>query len=152
MFVTHDNEEALSIADRIAVMIRGEIRQAGTPFDVYVNPGDGEVAELVGEINVLPAEIRDHRAASVVGDVETDGMPDGPCRVLVRPESVGILPDEHGQAVVVDVAYFGHDQLIRCEADGAAQVIVRIMGPGPSVAPGDRVRLTLAGPAVALPS
>lgn len=151
VFVTHDNEEALSIADRIAVMVRGEIRQAGTPFEVYANPVDREVAELVGDINGLPAEVRDHVAMSVVGEVDARDLPDGPCRVLVRPEAVGILPDERGQAVVVDVAYFGHDQLIRCATD-AHEVVVRIMGPGPSVVPGDRVRLSLAGPALALPA
>jgi iron(III) transport system ATP-binding protein len=151
VFVTHDNEEALSIADRIAVMIRGRIRQSGTPAELYEHPVDGEVAELVGDVNVLHGTVREHRAECSLGALPAPGLLDGPCRVLIRPEDVAIERDDLGAGVVLDVAYFGHDQLIRCTTrrDGQ-EIAVRVIGAGPNVAPGDRVRLRLAGNAQAV--
>jgi iron(III) transport system ATP-binding protein len=152
VFVTHDNEEALSMADDVAVMLNGEIRQTGTPYEIYGNPADDEVAELVGEINVLAGVVRSYRASSPVGEIPAPGLADGPCRVLVRPESVGIEVDTGGAASIVRIEFFGHDQLIRCAIDGSGdEVLVRVNGTGPNLTAGDRVRLRLAGPASALP-
>jgi len=151
VFVTHDNEEALSIADHVAVMLDGRVRQVGTPSSVYAEPVDGEVAELVGETNLLSGSVRDHRASSPIGEVAATGLPDGPCRILIRPEAIGIQPDDAGAAVVLDVEYYGHDELIRCAADGQ-EIVVRVVGAGPPIAAGDRVRLRMVGAAQALPA
>ncbi|HEX6331865.1 MAG TPA: ABC transporter ATP-binding protein [Actinomycetota bacterium] len=152
VFVTHDNEEALSIADHVAVMLDGRIRQVGTPSSVYAHPVDGEVAELVGEMNLLPGSVRDRRASTAFAEVAAS-LPDGPCYVLIRPEDIGIDPDPAGPAVVVDVEYYGHDELIRCSIGPSEQeVMVRVVGTGPRLVPGDRVRLRLVGAARALPA
>jgi iron(III) transport system ATP-binding protein len=150
VFVTHDNEEALSIADHVAVMLDGRIRQVGTPSAIYAEPVDGEVAELVGETNLLSGSVRDRRASSPVGEVAAADLPDGPCRILIRPEAIGIEPAAAGTAVVLEVEYYGHDELIRCSA-GGQEIVVRVVGAGPPLAPGDRVHLRLAGAARALP-
>src|SRR5262249_11242089 len=63
IFVTHDQSEALSLSDRLAVMSHGEIRQAGTPEEIYANPADRFVASFIGDVNVIPA-----RVESVHGD------------------------------------------------------------------------------------
>jgi iron(III) transport system ATP-binding protein len=152
VFVTHDNEEALSIADTVAVMLDGEIRQTGTPAQVYGDPVDVEVAELVGEINVLAGTVRDRRASTAFFDVTAPELEDGPCHLLVRPEAVEILADEAGAASVVDVQYFGHDQLIRCALGTGDELTVRVNGAGAPLGVGDRVRVRLSGAATAVPA
>jgi iron(III) transport system ATP-binding protein len=153
VFVTHDNEEALSIADRVAVMLHGEIRQSGAPAEVYGSPVDDEVAAMVGDTNVLAGDVFDHRATTTIGEVPAPRLPDGPCRVLIRPESFRIERDERGTATVLDVTYFGHDELIRCAiGDSTDEVLVRVVGAGPEIARGDRVHLRVDGPALALPA
>ena len=57
VFVTHDQDEALSLAERVAVMIEGRVHQAGTPREVYLAPADRAVAEFMGEANFLPGEV-----------------------------------------------------------------------------------------------
>ncbi|HSJ51054.1 MAG TPA: ABC transporter ATP-binding protein, partial [Actinomycetota bacterium] len=153
VFVTHDNEEALSIADHVAVMLDGRIRQVGTPSSIYAEPVDGEVAELLGETNLLAGSVRGGRATMPLGEVSAGRLPDGPCLVLIRPEDIGIERDRDGSGLVVDVEYFGHDQLIRCSLGSPEQqVVVRVVGAGPRLAAGDRVRLRLVGSAQALPA
>ena len=68
ILVTHDQEEALSISDRIAVMEAGRIRQTGTPLDVYARPADSFVADFVGIANFVPAIVREVNPDSVVLD------------------------------------------------------------------------------------
>jgi iron(III) transport system ATP-binding protein len=150
VLVTHDQEEALSVADRVAVMLHGQVRQTGTPFEVYASPADGRVARLLGDANLLPATARDGRVAFAFGDVQAS-VPDGPCEVLVRPESLRAVPDETGSGRVVHVEFYGHDQLVRCDLADGVGVDVRLIGPHPELVPGACVRLELAGPAIALP-
>jgi iron(III) transport system ATP-binding protein len=150
VLVTHDQEEALSIADRVAVMLHGGVRQVGTPFGLYAAPADGRVARLLGEANLLPAVARGGRVAFALGDVDAS-LPDGPCEVLVRPESLRAVADPTGSAHVTHVEFFGHDQLVRCDlADGIA-LDVRLIGPHPELTPGATVRLELLGAALPLP-
>ena len=118
VFVTHDQEEALSIADRIAVMVEGTVRQTATPFEIYTAPRDAQVARLVGQANLVAAVVTNGRASSPFGEVPAPGIPDGPCELLVRPESVAIVADPAGADHVVDVEFYGHDQLIRCRLAG----------------------------------
>src|SRR5262249_6325855 len=57
IFVTHDQSEALSLSDRLAVMAEGQIRQVGTPQEIYTNPADRFVASFIGDVNVIPARV-----------------------------------------------------------------------------------------------
>jgi iron(III) transport system ATP-binding protein len=151
VLVTHDQEEALSVADRVAVMRAGRVLQVGTPYELYSAPVDGFVARLVGDANVLEAAAAGGRVSFALGEVDA-AVPDGACEVLVRPESLRAIPDEAGTAVVTRVEFYGHDQLVRCELAGTGGLDVRLIGPHPELAPGTTVRLELTGPAVALPA
>jgi iron(III) transport system ATP-binding protein len=99
VYVTHDQKEALSIADRLAVMFAGRVAQIGTPEDVYRRPGSAEIADFLGETNFLDATIRasaDGRRtlSTALGDLSAavpDGAPDsGACRIAIRPEALVI--------------------------------------------------------------
>src|SRR3954466_9031724 len=79
ILVTHDQEEALSISDRIAVLNAGRIRQTGTPYEVYTQPVDGFVADFLGIANFLPATVMDASAGSVlldtpIGNLRTESI------------------------------------------------------------------------------
>jgi len=111
VYVTHDQEEALSISDRVVVMRRAEIEQIGTPEDVYTQPKTYFVATFVGTINEFPGVLRDARRGMVESDTGswrlsvppvTDGsLQDGdPVLVLIRPEV--ITASALGEAVVDD--------------------------------------------------
>src|SRR4051794_35597262 len=98
LFVTHDQEEALAIADRVGVMNGGKIEQLAGPVDVYSRPATPFVAEFVGLSNRLPAVV-DGTDADVLGvrmPLVERGFPNGPAIALVRPEAVGLSPVADG--------------------------------------------------------
>jgi putative spermidine/putrescine transport system ATP-binding protein len=101
LFVTHDQEEALAIADRVGVMRDGRIEQLGSPTDVYSRPATPFVAEFVGLSNRLPGEATGSGTVVVRGAtlplVDTD-MPAGPVLALVRPEAVTVAAGESAEA------------------------------------------------------
>jgi iron(III) transport system ATP-binding protein len=91
ILVTHDQAEALSFADQVAVMFEGRLAQAGRPLDLYLKPRDAAVATLLGESIVLPAQLAEGRAACVLGSVAVeDPARRGPARIMLRPEQVQI--------------------------------------------------------------
>lgn len=104
VFVTHDQDEALSMSDQVVVMEGGVIRQIGTPVEVYENPADLFVADFVGTANILEATVLE--ADGTTARVRLDGMAEplhvpcaerriGPAHVTIRPEAVHIMqPDE----------------------------------------------------------
>jgi hypothetical protein len=97
----------------------------------------------VGQANLVKAVVANGRASSPFGDVPAPGMPDGPCELLVRPESVEIVADPSGAGRVVDVEFYGHDQLIRCRLAGGEELSVRLIGPHPDLVAGTAVALAL---------
>ncbi len=101
IMVTHDQEEALSIADRIVVMNHGVIEQVGTPMDIYREPASPFVADFVGKVNVLPARVAggELRLGSLC--IPCDGA-DRDARVYLRPEDVLARPIKDGDAHVFD--------------------------------------------------
>jgi iron(III) transport system ATP-binding protein len=121
LLVTHDQEEALSLADRIVMMRAGRIEQEGTPDAVYTRPATRWVAEFLGDADVLPGTVHDGRVECELGDFdvtdEVGASGAGAVEVVVRPEFLSIEPagDDSTGAVtgtVVSRAYFGHDQLV----------------------------------------
>jgi iron(III) transport system ATP-binding protein len=149
LFVTHDQAEALSIAERVAVMRDGRIEQVGAPEAVYSRPASRWVAGFVGEVEVMPAESRDGRVHYELGSLSVDPGIAGPVDVLVRPESIAIGvsgPRDAAEAVVVDRRYYGHDQLVHLELGSGRQIRCRRFG-FPAWHPGDRVRVWVDGPA-----
>jgi iron(III) transport system ATP-binding protein len=103
IMVTHDQEEALSVADRIVVMNHGRIEQIGAPLEVYREPASPFVADFVGKVNVLPGQVREGllRAGSLSWPV--DGA-DREVRVYLRPEDVLARPIADGDPHVFDAA------------------------------------------------
>jgi iron(III) transport system ATP-binding protein len=93
LIVTHDAEEAMFMADRIALMREGRVVQLGTPEELYLQPADPFVATFLGEVNRLPARIRDGQAWSVIGCAPAGGLPEGsPAELLLRPEGLRVVP------------------------------------------------------------
>ncbi|MBB3976749.1 sulfate transport system ATP-binding protein [Rhizobium azooxidifex] len=96
LFVTHDQEEALDLADRVVILDKGRIVQQGTPEEVCRSPHDAFVMRFLGDANALPATVRDGKA--YVQDVEFDaaGLSDGTAEVLFRPADVAWREDGQG--------------------------------------------------------
>jgi iron(III) transport system ATP-binding protein len=151
VFVTHDQEEALSLADRVAVMQAGEVLQIGTPHDLYTRPAHAFVASFVGDADVLPGESDGQRVTTIVGSLPVAAPArDGRVEVVIRPESVRLRLDGSGPGRVRDITYFGHDQLIEVELS-AGRVRSRT-GPGVTFHLGDRVSVQVVGDVVVFPS
>jgi iron(III) transport system ATP-binding protein len=152
LLVTHDQAEALSFADRVAIMRDGAVVQADTPEAVYTRPRSRWVASFLGEVDVLPGTAGGGRAKFELGSVPADGELEGAVDVLVRPESVavGVTPSPEAratvEAVVVARQFYGHDQLVELRLPSGQTLRSRRLG-FPAWHPGDHVRVWLEGPA-----
>ena len=148
IFVTHDQEEALSIADSVAVMREGRIEQVGSPEEVYSRPRSRWVAEFIGEIEVLDGRAADGRAECELGSVPA-GEAVGDVDVLVRPESLSMSVRASTRSVPAEVVsrrFFGHDQLLELRLGSGRVVRSRQLG-FPTWHAGDRVHVSIDGPA-----
>ena len=153
LFVTHDQEEALSLADTVAVMREGRIEQVGSPEEIYSRPANRWMAEFLGEIEVLPGEARDGRAECELGSFPAEATRSGPVDVLVRPESLAVGlhgPQSAASAEVVSRRFFGHDQLVELRLPSGQVIRSRRLG-FPPWHPGDHVQVWIDGPADVLP-
>lgn len=152
VFVTHDQEEAFVLGDRVAVMHDGRIEQLERPAEIYANPASRWVASFVGEANLIRAEATGDRALSAIGPLELQSAHQGPVDVLVRPEDLVLAdlgsngsasPNGAGAATVQLVEYYGHDHVSVIELDDGTSL--RSRGPGaPSYRRGQRVRVNSA--------
>lgn len=109
LFVTHDQEEALSMADRVAVMRAGRLEQCASPAELYGRPATAFVAEFVGTMSRIPGTLDGDRV-EVLGrrlPVDGDAPVPGEVDVLVRPEAVRVSADDAGDARVVATAFLG---------------------------------------------
>jgi iron(III) transport system ATP-binding protein len=164
IYVTHDQKEALSIADRLAVMNAGRVEQVGTPREVYRRPVNRFVAEFIGETNFIPGKIA--RASSTVASIETpvghllalnpaQAFREG-ANVLccIRPEALAFASehatvDNHVDAVIENVIYLGDQEQYQVRLDGGggaewSHVKITVLNPGePQRVPGQRVTIFL---------
>jgi iron(III) transport system ATP-binding protein len=145
LLVTHDQEEALGLADRVALMRDGRIVQVDPPERLYHHPADRWAAEFVGAANFLDGRLAAGRAVTPLGVLDPVTAPagdEGACEVLVRPELVQLEPSPAGHGLVVGREFRGHDVMYRVQLDDGPA----LWSQRPSnelVALGARVRVTL---------
>ena len=124
IFVTHDQEAALSMSDTVVVMSEGRIQQIGTPIDIYNEPKNAFVADFIGESNIVDGVMLRDRRVSFSGhvfDCVDEGFePKEPVDVVIRPEDVDIVPEEKGmlRGVVTSVTFLGVHYEIIVDIDG----------------------------------
>jgi ABC-type Fe3+/spermidine/putrescine transport system ATPase subunit len=133
VFVTHDQEEAMVMSDRIALLQSGQLEQVATPRDIYSRPATAYAAQFIGHTNLLKGHVR-------AGKVEcgplawSTTLPDGPALFSLRPESIR-LAESNGPAGAVRIrggvrhqAFHGATELIRVECGGGLLLVVRTPG------------------------
>jgi iron(III) transport system ATP-binding protein len=171
ILVTHDQDEALSTADLVAVLRDGTIAQYAAPQDLYARPVDADMARFIGDANLVEGIFDGAMVDTLLGRLSVeqgagqhDGLaPDhGPVTVLVRPEQIELAQVELGAAGaapgklpgrVVGYGYHGHDAVVKVQPEqdpGASVVIVRTLGAS-DLPPGSPVTLSARGPVRAWP-
>jgi len=124
VMVTHDPEEAMLLADRIALMRKGRLVQTGTPDALYFNPVDAETAEFFSSFNRLHGQVKNGHITTPLGDVAANGLSDGVgVEVLIRPEQLRFGPVDgsanQASAIVLRATPQGQDRLLELSlADG----------------------------------
>jgi spermidine/putrescine transport system ATP-binding protein len=146
IFVTHDQEEALTMSDRIAVMSKGRILQIGTPNEIYERPLNRTVADFIGETNFLEADPFAGGARLADGQVlSLAGMPEsGRITLAIRPERVSLTDSGNLAGEVEEVVYIGTDTLYLLKVAGQSGFRVRQQnraGSGQPLPRGAQVRL-----------
>jgi putative spermidine/putrescine transport system ATP-binding protein len=147
LFVTHDQEEALSMADRVGVMRAGKLEQVAAPDELYSRPAPAFVAAFVGTMNRFPGELgTGGGSVTVLGTtvpVQPGGPASGPVTVLVRPENLTLGLAEGGNGIVFLRTFLGATSRITVLLSGDLQILVDVpstsaaaMTPGASVAVG----------------
>jgi putative spermidine/putrescine transport system ATP-binding protein len=150
LFVTHDQEEALSMADRVGVMKDGRLEQVAVPSELYSRPATAFVAEFVGTMNRIPGSYHGHDEASVLGAVvpvhgERPAGLAGDVDVLVRPEGLTIEAAESGNGIVTDRTFLGAITRISVLLPGDVAVRVdKTSTAATDIAPGASVQIAMA--------
>jgi iron(III) transport system ATP-binding protein len=154
VLVTHDQGEALSLSDQVAVMRQGRLVQVDSPVSMYNRPVDPAVATFMGGATVLPARVRGPMASCALGDVVISaGQVQGDGVVVVRPEQIVPTTAQHGvRATVVDVSYYGHDATVRMRLGEDGPVVVSRFSHVPVPSSGDEIHVTVTGTALAFPA
>jgi iron(III) transport system ATP-binding protein len=163
VLVTHDQDEALSTADRVAVLRHGRIAQCAAPQELYSSPVDADMARFIGEANLIPGLLNGSSVETLFGKLPvTQADPSVvthcPATVLVRPEQVELLPGADGldggvAARVTGYGYHGHDAVLTVQPEQEPAVpplIVRTLG-GSALPLGAPVTLRARGPVLAWP-
>ena len=155
VFVTHDQEEALTMSDRIALMHAGKVEQLATPITLYDHPETRYAAEFIGETNLLPASVMPDGTVDLYGKqmaVPKTGLSAGPATVALRPETIRrlvrdeVAAGETFDATLRDQVFVGTDIRLVYDIRGGGEIIVRVqnrcdIAPAPIL--GERVRLAI---------
>jgi iron(III) transport system ATP-binding protein len=161
LLVTHDQDEALSMADLVAVIRGGRIGQTGTPQELYEHPVDPDMAEFLGDANLISGSVDGAVASTPLGTLP---LRSGTTRVarptsaviLVRPEQVEIWPGRSANGLaarVIESQFHGHDTVMQVlpEASSGLGAIVARTDGGLALPPGTEVTVTARGPVLAWP-
>ena len=149
VLVTHDQGEALALADQVAVLQAGRVAQVASPAELYRSPATPAVAAFVGAVVTLDAEVTGDLASCALGKVTVpSGSPQGAGHIMIRPEHLVLSPDRTAGAParVVAVSFFGHDATVELVLiDQELPVQVRVSGASvPAV--DDLVSVSIGGP------
>lgn len=137
IFVTHDQEEALTMSDRIAVMEAGTIRQIGGPRDIYDHPAERFVADFIGDTNFLPAEfiaakgtqaeVRLASGQTTTARAPEDGVTPGKVTLAIRPEHASLVSEGEGMlaGTLGNIVYFGTDTHFHVQLDDGTAFVLR---------------------------
>ncbi len=155
IFVTHDQEEALTMSDRIAVMSAGRIQQVGSAKEIYIHPRNRFVASFIGETNFLTGTAEAGALRLATGDrIEVPGLvPGGTATVCVRPEQLRLGRPEDGgiRARVRSLVYFGTDTHCHLALSDGTEIVARLQSPASGevgLTEGQEVGVTFAQGAV----
>jgi putative spermidine/putrescine transport system ATP-binding protein len=157
LFVTHDQEEALSMSDRVGVMRAGRLEQVAEPAELYARPATAFVAEFVGTMNRLPAELGSGGTAVTVLGVtvpaQEGGPASGPVDALVRPENLTVAAAEGGNGIVTNRTFLGAVTRVAVRLSGDIEVSVDVSSAvALEMAPGTAVQVGLpAAPVLVAP-
>ncbi len=155
LLVTHDQEEALSLADRVAVMRDGRIVQVADPQTLYRDPVDVEVATFVGDAVLLAGRLEDGFAETALGRIPARGdiSAGRTATVMLRPEQIVVAEDGSTGGVrglITSTSFFGHDAVARIRLDGPERIEVLARAVGQQLPePGRSVRVGVEGSGVA---
>ncbi|NJL92849.1 MAG: ABC transporter ATP-binding protein [Anaerolineae bacterium] len=150
IFVTHDQEEALSIADEVGVMRGGEMLQIGSPQAIYLRPVQRDVAAFVGEANFVPGQAHGKQVECSLGSLPLAVEAEGTVDVLVRPEMIDLQPDPNGPGLIEQVQFLGYDQLVKVRLNPNLLLNVRTR-TWLEWTPGMRVNTRIRGGVIAYP-
>jgi putative spermidine/putrescine transport system ATP-binding protein len=140
LYVTHDQEEAMAMADRIAVMNAGTLQQVGTPEELYETPANAFVADFLGTSNLLPATANGRRLDLGFTEIDLNGQSaSGEVTVVARPEAFSI--DGPITATVTRRSYFGRHVRVSAVLPTGQEIILDLDGTAPNV--GDELELSL---------
>ena len=159
ILVTHDQDEALSTADQVAVLRDGKIAQCAAPLDLYTQPADPELARFVGEANLVDGVLAEEGVETILGSLPVysgarAGLNPGRVTVLVRPEQIDIAARNGARGLtgrIVAYGYHGHDAVVHVAPDSepsAPAIVVRMLG-GCDLPAGSPVTLHARGPVLA---
>ncbi|MBI1925949.1 ABC transporter ATP-binding protein, partial [Candidatus Poribacteria bacterium] len=162
VYVTHDQEEAMSISDQVIVMNKGRIEQIGTPAEIYTHPKTRFVANFIGEANFIEAEVREVKdslaavsALSTIFSIPAfNGMRVGDTGTLVvRPETIELVPSDEGQfrGIIRYVTYLGAKFTYQVDIDGTL-LTVDVTNPQqrPALSAGTQIGVNLQEGAIHL--
>ncbi|TKV74043.1 ABC transporter ATP-binding protein [Bradyrhizobium elkanii] len=151
VYVTHDQAEAMTLSDRVAVMLDGELLQVAPPQDIYTDPDDRRVAEFIGspKINMLDGAVREHGLIDVAGStltIEANALAGVPLTLGIRPEAFFLA--EHGGSDILTgsvrlIEHMGSDLLVHFDLPGIDHpLIARLLAErAPQIAPGQTLHL-----------
>lgn len=149
VLVTHDQSEALEIADDVAIMRAGVVVQQGLPAEVYTRPGDAWTAVFLGETVFLNGIAHGISARTTLGDLAIDRELSGPVQVILRPEQL-VIGREGTLGVVTKVRYGGHDALIEIRTQSGVNLTARVQASS-IPQPGEHTRVSVRGGGIAFP-
>ncbi|WP_122816594.1 ABC transporter ATP-binding protein [Nocardioides pantholopis] len=145
LFVTHDQEEALAVADRVGVMNAGRLEQIATPAALYDAPATAFVGQFVGLSNRMPTRVQGGTARVLDTDLPVlAGSASGAGHALVRPESLVVEPDPAGSGSVVSVSFLGALSRVTVTMPDGISLVAQVRSSlGEQLAPGQRVRVAV---------